>query len=71
MTQVGKSTAVPARYAGVAALLTLGITAGAVAATVLRIPLLPKSEATTNPPPGSADEWLGIGGACRPPGADT
>ena len=71
MTQATRSTSVPGKYAGSVTLLTLGIVAGAAAATVLRMPLPTKSEATTNPPPGSADEWLGIGGACRPPGAGT
>lgn len=71
MTQASKSTTVPGGYGGLVALLTLGIAAGAAAATVLRKPLLLKSEAMTGPPSGSADEWLGIGGACRPPGTGT
>lgn len=71
MMQAGKSTTVPGRYGGFVTLLTLGIAAGAAAAKVLRKPLPTKSEATTGPPPGSEDEWLGIGGACRPPGAGT
>jgi len=71
MTQATTSTTVPGRYAGVVTLLTLGIVAGAAAATVLRKPLPLKPEAMTSPPSGSTDEWLGIGGACRPPGAGT
>lgn len=66
-----ESTAVPVRSVGIVALLMLGIVAGAATATALRAPLVPKSERTTSPPHGSADEWLGIGGACRPPGAGT
>jgi len=71
MTQDGKSTRGPGRYGGFVTLLTVAIAAGAAAATVLRKPLLVKSEAMTGRPAGSADEWLGIGGACRPPGAGT
>lgn len=71
MKQASESSAVPVRYGGLVTLLTLGILAGAATATVLRTLPLPKSEGTTTPPPGSADEWLGIGGACRPPGAGT
>ncbi len=71
MTQATQSTSVPERYAGFVTLLTLGIAAGAVAAAVLHKTPPTKSEATTTPPPGAAHEWLGIGGACRPPGAGT
>ena len=71
MQQASESTAVRGRYAGFIAILTVGIAAGAAVATVLRTPLLPRSQGTANPPPGPADEWLGIGAACRPPGAGT
>lgn len=71
MMHASESTSVPVRYVGFVTVLTLGIVAGVATATVLRTPLLPRSEGMTNPPPGSDDEWLGIGGACRPPGAGT